>query len=338
MKKIILLLSLSTLLFSCSNGVDASSNNSNNNLTITTINPTNITSTSFDSGGIISSNSGNLIYGICWNTSPNPTFLNNYTINSSATSVVAFVGVTGPTLNPNTIYYVRAYVQGSSGTLYGNEITITTNVVPQPVLNPNLTYGSVTDIDGNVYPTISICNKTWTARNSNTSKYKNGDVIPHVQDPIQWVNMTSGAWCYYKNDSSYGPAYGKLYNWYAVTDPRGIAPQGWHLPTSAEWTSLTNCMGNQSVAGCKLKEVGSSHWGMNNNCSTNESGFTAIPTGFRKHSNGEFYGGSIQNGNQASFCIWYGNNSIADLSAGSGGMSSQSQGIYSGFPTRFVKD
>ena len=348
MKKIILLLAFVSILSSCSNGGNSSSNSNNNNLTITTINPSNITSTSFDSGGIISSNNGILISGICWNTSPNPTVSNTRTINSTPIINNTFFGVTGPTLNPNTVYYVRAYAQYGSQTTYGNEISITTNVVPQPVLNPNLTYGSMTDIDGNVYPTITICNKTWTARNFNCSKYKNGDVIPQVQDPIQWVNLTTGAWCYYKNDSSYGPAYGKLYNWIAVTDPRGIAPQGWHLPTSAEWSSLTNCMGNQSVAGCKLKEVGSSHWGINNNCSTNESGFTAIPTGSRSSTDGQFEPwASIENGNFSTYLHWFGNNCVAEMYSGtsntsSGGISTFAgylyQGNYRGFPLRFVKD
>ena len=346
MKKIILLISFTSLLFSCSNGGNASSGNSNNsnNITVTTTNPSNITSTSFDSGGILSSNNGILISGICWNTSPNPTVSNTRTINSTPITNNTFVGVTGPTLNPNTVYYVRAYAQYGSQTTYGNEISITTNVVPQPLLNPNLTYGSMTDIDGNVYPTITICNKTWTARNFNCSKYRNGDVIPQVQDPIQWVNLTTGAWCYYKNDSSYGPSYGKLYNWFAVTDPRGIAPQGWHLPTSAEWSSLSSCLGNPIVAQCKVKETGPSHWGINNSCSTNESGFTAIPTGER-NSNGQFSPwASIENGNFSFACRWYGNNctGVMDSALSSSGIGSVSgnggYGNYSGYPIRFVKD
>ena len=348
MKKIILLISFTSLLFSCSNGGNASSGNSNNsnNITVTTTNPSNITSTSFDSGGILSSNNGILISGICWNTSPNPTVSNTRTINSTPITNNTFVGVTGPTLNPNTVYYVRAYAQYGSQTTYGNEISITTNVVPQPLLNPNLTYGSMTDIDGNVYPTITICNKTWTARNFNCSKYRNGDVIPQVQDPIQWVNLTTGAWCYYKNDSSFGPSYGKLYNWFAVTDPRGIAPQGWHLPTSTEWSSLTNCMGNQSVAGCKLSETGPSHWGINNSCATNESGYTAIPTGSRKN-NAEFLPASIENGNFGGGSLfWYGDNCTAQMPLSSsttrGGIGTSSgygiYGIYSAYPLRFVKD
>jgi uncharacterized protein (TIGR02145 family) len=355
MKKIILLISFTSLLFSCSNGGNASSGNSNNNnnITVTTTNPSNITSTSFDSGGSFSSNSAiwSYNYGICWSTSPNPTISDSKTVNASASQTTSntFAAVTGVSLNPYTVYYVRAYVSFGGQSTYGNEISITTNAVPQPVLNSNLTYGSMTDIDGNVYPTITICNKTWTARNFNCSKYRNGDVIPQVQDPIQWVNLTTGAWCYYKNDSSYGPSYGKLYNWQAVADPRGIAPQGWHLPTSAEWSSLTNCMGNQSVAGCKLKEAGNLHWGLNfNDCSTNESGFTAISTGARSGQTGQFTPwASIENGTFTNSCDWYGNNCIGEIptassSTGCNGINCYTGylhwGNYQGYPIRFVKD
>lgn len=298
MKKTFLFLTIVSLLFSCSSDSNNSNNNSNN--IITTINPTNITSTSFDSGGNILSNNGTFIIGgICWSTSPNPTISNDVTTNVITNNT--FTSITGPTLTPNTVYYIRAYAQGSTGILYGNEISITTNVVPQPVLNPNLTYGSLTDIDGNNYPTIQICNQIWMAKNLNTSKYKNGDLIPQVQDPLQWANLTTGAWCYYKNESSNGSVYGKLYNRYAVDDSRGLAPSGWHIATEQEYLSLNNCLGI-SLQGCKLREIGTLHWGINYSCSTNESGFTAIPAGERSNlgefsswasiENGNFYGGT----------------------------------------------
>jgi uncharacterized protein (TIGR02145 family) len=94
----------------------------------------------------------------------------------------------------------------------------------------------VTDIDGNVYNTIVIGNQTWTKENLNVSKYRNGDPILRVDD--SWDGLTTGAWCYYANQTSNGVVYGKLYNWYAINDPRGIAPEGYHVPNIDEWILL----------------------------------------------------------------------------------------------------
>jgi uncharacterized protein (TIGR02145 family) len=139
----------------------------------------------------------------------------------------------------------------------------------------------VTDVDGNTYLPVTICNQTWTKKNLNVSHYRNGDEIPQVTDPTQWSNLTTGAWCYYDNDALNGPLYGKLYNWYAVNDPRGLAPQGWHIPTNIEWTTLSTCLGGEAIAGGKMKEIGSSHWSAPNIGATNESGFMALPGGYR---------------------------------------------------------
>lgn len=339
MKKTLLFLTIVSLLFSCSSDNNNSSNNNNN--IVTTINPSNITSVSFESGGNIASNNETFyIGGICWNTSPNPTTSDNKTINTITNN--SFTSVTGLTLNPNTVYYLRAYVQGSSGTLYGNEISITTNAVPQPILNSNLSYGAVSDIDGNNYPTIQICSQIWMAKNLNTSKYKNGDIIPQVQDPIQWVNLTTGAWCYYKNESSNGPVYGKLYNWYAVNDNRGLAPSGWHIATQQEYISLNNCLGI-SLQGCKLREIGTLHWGINYDCSTNESGFTAIPAGQRLW-NGQFSAlASLENGNiSTSAPFWAGGGGIANLPSSSINDGFQTSGtngnLQLGYSVRCIKN
>jgi uncharacterized protein (TIGR02145 family) len=146
----------------------------------------------------------------------------------------------------------------------------------------------VTDIDGNTYLPVAICNQTWTKSNLNVSRYRNGDVIPQVTDPNTWANLTTGAWCYYNNDPANGPIYGKLYNWYAVNDPRGLAPQGWHVPTDTDWTTLTNCLGGTSIAGGKMKEVGITHWNSPNTNATNLSGFTGLPGGNRGN-DGNYY-------------------------------------------------
>ncbi len=137
----------------------------------------------------------------------------------------------------------------------------------------------VKDIDGNIYKTVTIGTQEWTAENLNVSKYRNGDVIPQVQDKNEWSNLTTGAWCYYENKTSNGKTYGKLYNWYAVVDYRGLAPKGWHIPSDAEWSKLTDYLGGDKVAGGKLKAR--TLWNSPNTGATNSSGFTAFPGGVR---------------------------------------------------------
>src|ERR1035437_3981549 len=108
-------------------------------------------------------------------------------------------------------------------------------------------------------PSVTICSQIWMLKNLDVSTYRNGDAIPQVTDSIQWVNLTTGAWCYYNNNSANGPVYGKLYNWYAVNDPRGLAPVGWHVPSHAEWTELSICLYAISPTGNvggKMKSTG----------------------------------------------------------------------------------
>jgi len=144
------------------------------------------------------------------------------------------------------------------------------------IFNPNLTYGTVTDIEGNVYKTITIGTQTWMAENLKTTKYRDGTSIPNVTDNSAWQNLTTGAYCHYNNDIANVAVYGELYNWYAV-DTRKICPEGWRVPEDAEWTTLTNYLGGESVAGGKLKETGFNHWQSPNEGATNVSGFTALP-------------------------------------------------------------
>ncbi len=348
MKKLILLLTIITLSFSCSSDSNSNSNNNNNGI-ITTINPSNITSTSFVSGGNINITTSDVVIfaGVCYGTSPNPSYLINNTVYSIINNT--FNISTGSSLSPNTTYYIRAFVNTSAGLVYGNEINITTNVVPIVNLNPNLTYGQMFDIQGNVYPTIQICNQIWMAKNLNTSKYRNGDNIPQIQDKIQWANATTGAWCYYENDSTYGPAYGKLYNRYAIEDPRGIAPQGWHVPSQQEYQLLQNCLGTVYI-GRKLIEAGSSHWGVES-LGTNESGFTGIPSGMRDQF-GEFGFDGVENGISLNgyFYLWtttsngYNNDNHVKYSNGSNGINglnssgTNNENYTRGFSLRLIKD
>ena len=130
-----------------------------------------------------------------------------------------------------------------------------------------------------------------------------------MQDPKIWQNITTGAWCYYGNKTANGTKYGKLYNWYAVCDPRGLAPNGYHIPTDNEWTILTDYLGGESVAGTKMKST--SGWDNDGN-GTNTSGFAGLPGGFRTK-DGDFYDigayaywwSSSENGDNGTSSAWY---------------------------------
>ena len=144
--------------------------------------------------------------------------------------------------------------------------------------------------NGNNNQTVTICNQTWMQKNLQITTYRNGDIIPQVTDATQWKNLTTGAWCYYNNDPSTEATYGKLYNWYAVVDSRGLAPIGWHVPTDLEFNTLIeNCLGGFGEAGGKMKESGTTNWDSPNTLATNSSGFTALPGGYRTFSGGFDY-------------------------------------------------
>jgi len=127
--------------------------------------------------------------------------------------------------------------------------------------------------------TVKIGSQVWMLKNLDLDHYRNGDIIPEITDLTQWSKLKTGAWCYYNNSDSLGKIYGKLYNWYAVNDPRGLAPDGYHIPDDTEWTVLTNYLGGEEIAGSKLKEAGTTHWYEPNEGATNSSGFTALPGG-----------------------------------------------------------
>ena len=139
----------------------------------------------------------------------------------------------------------------------------------------------VTDIDGNMYQSIIINGQEWMAENLRTTSYANGDPIPNVTDFNQWESLTTGAWSHYDNDSQYENPYGKLYNWYTVADPGNVCPTGWHVPTDAEWTVLSDYLGGEAVAGGKMKSTGTQYWQSPNANATNESGFSGLPGGYR---------------------------------------------------------
>jgi uncharacterized protein (TIGR02145 family) len=140
---------------------------------------------------------------------------------------------------------------------------------------------------------VTIGTQIWSSTNLDVTTYRDGTPIPQVTDQAQWANLTTGAWCYYNNDPANGATYGKLYNWYAVAgiydaasaaNPslrKKLAPTGWHIPSDAEWTTLTDFLGGILVAGGKMKSTGTALWVSPNTDATNSSGFTALPGGYR---------------------------------------------------------
>ena len=140
-------------------------------------------------------------------------------------------------------------------------------------------------------PDVVIGAQTWTACNLDVTTYRNGDPIPQVTDLSTWNSLTTGAWCYYNNNPANGCTYNKLYNWYAVNDPRGLAPVGYHIPTEAEVETLRNYLGGVTVAGGKVKQTGTTLWNSPNTGATNETGWTGLPGGGR--TNGQFGGVGI---------------------------------------------
>jgi len=258
--------------------------------TITTTAVSGITTTTAATGGIITNDGGAPITarGVVWSNLPNPT-IDLATKTTDGSGIGTFTSAISG-LNPNWDYHVRAYATNSAGTAYGNEITFATlqNSTAINVPGPN-----VTDIDGNVYQSVTNCGFTFTKQNLNVSKYSDGTLIPQVTDPTQWANLTTGAWCYYNNTTSNGTTYGKLYNWYAVagiynsasaTNPalrKKLSPNGWHVPTEEEWIQLIDCLGGRIVAGGKMKATGTSLWLSPNTGANNSSGFTGLPGGMR---------------------------------------------------------
>lgn len=187
-------------------------------------------------------------------------------------------------------YKVCSFNAAGSALQYSNVIELTTF----PRTNYSYSEGTVIhDIDANIYPSITTnCGQSWSTKNLNVSHYRNGDIIPQVTDSIEWSNLTSGAWCWYNNDSLHYSQFGKLYNWYAVNDIRGLSPAGWHIPTDSEWDIFTICIDPQAdttpssvypsfIAGGTMKDIGTAFWVSPNTGATNFSGFSALPSGAR---------------------------------------------------------
>ena len=148
---------------------------------------------------------------------------------------------------------------------------------------------TVTDVDNNSYNTVLIGTQCWMASNLRVTKYNNGTLIPLDNSggstgdgsTETWTARTSGALTVYAHSNGNLITYGYLYNWYAATDSREICPTGWHVPSDAEWTTLTTFLGGLTLAGGKMKSTGTTYWTSPNTGADNLSGFSALPGGYR---------------------------------------------------------
>ena len=187
-----------------------------------------------------------------------------------------------------------------------NEKTLdSTNENNKNEQNSTVVPEKVTDIDGNVYHTVTIGKQNWLVENLKTTRFCNGDPIPNVTSTNQWYYLKEGAYCWFDNKIENKEIYGALYNWYAVIDVRNIAPVGWHIPTLSEWNEMMTYLGGANVAGGKIKESGYSHWNSPNDRATNSSGFTALPAGYRGVPPASHRGSEIYDiGSRAFFCTF----------------------------------
>lgn len=341
MRKILSILAL-ILVSSCSTSTD---DNGNSNTTVVPFPPSSLT------GNVISSTQIDLSWT---DNSTNETGFKierrtgsaNYAAIGTVTQDILTFSDLG--LTPNTTYTYRVYSYNSVGNslTYSNEVTITTN---------NATSDSVTDVDGNVYQLVTICGRIWTKQNLNVSKYSDGTPIPQVQDPTQWANLTTGAWCYYNNDPANGSVYGKLYNWYAVMGihneasatsaalRKSLVPHGYYIPTDTDFTLLTDCLGGSTLAGGKMKSTGTIEannglWSAPNTGATNSTGFTGLPGGIRFSTGsfnsigevGNWWTSSLSSGSDS--YVWF-----RSLHYQSGTITKNPNGKKIGYSIRFIK-
>lgn len=185
-------------------------------------------------------------------------------------------------------------------------------------------YDLIMDGDGNIYEYVTIGTQEWLTTDLRTTKCNDGTPIPLVTDNVVWDGLSTPAYSWYNNDmtTQIANGYSALYNWYAVESSYcNICPTGWHVPTYAEWTILEDYLGGSSVAGGKMKETGLTHWNNPNQDATNESGWSGLPTGYRRISDANlgnygYWWSSTEYGSQAWQCFLYFNSSYSTQNIG----------------------
>jgi len=218
----------------------------------------------------------------------NPNYVHKYSVKMIASRVIRLtLGCVSRCNEPE-----RCLEEPCDIIIVPNPVRTTTTTTTLPITTTTTT-SSTSSTSSTTTSTTTICQdciqhdviigtQTWAGCNLDVTTYRNGDPIPEVTNQAAWESLTTGAWCYYNNDPLNGATYGKIYNWYAVNDPRGLAPTGYDVPTDDEWTTLVNYLGGDTVAGGHLKEQGFCHWASPNTGADNSSGFTALPSGRRR--------------------------------------------------------
>jgi uncharacterized protein (TIGR02145 family) len=269
---------------------------------IVTLSAANITSSTATSGGSIIDNGGaNIISsGVCWSTSPNPD-INDSKSADGSTIGKFFSSVSG--LSPLTTYHLRSYASTAAGTFYGSDISFTSGDINS----------TMTDIDGNIYGTVTIGSQVWMKENLKVKRYANGDPVATTELPTSDITeqLPKYQWAY-NGDENLAIRYGRLYTWSAATDSRKLCPAGWHLPTDSEWTILSNYLTNNGYGfGGSGEQIAKSlaattDWVESafpgspgaDLSSNNSSGFEGLPGGFRQPVERHYYG-------LGEWCMWW---------------------------------
>jgi uncharacterized protein (TIGR02145 family) len=271
--------------------------------------------------------------GFCWSTETLPTLSDQHRITNhrdSNNDLVLYIHG----LLSGTTYYVRTYAKTMNGTFYGNMVSFTTKP-PTGSINFNalLTYGTVSDIDGNIYKTIQIEQQVWMAENLKTTRFNDGSSIPLVEDENSWDILQTPGYCWFENNEAvFRNIYGAYYNWYTVNTGL-LCPTGWHIPNEEDWKVLKISLGMTeeqadqilgvagTTEGDKIREKGVLNWVEESREANNESGFTALPGGCRSVGSADF----LWEGTDAS---WWSATSAGISVAWSHGVGYNDSGIW----------